>query len=86
MWKMNMYVWSESILRKEIVLLRMRENRARERDRRKNLFRCSVPRMPAICWRESRNQGSRQDQVRTREAKINAGRIFREKTGEMQGA
>ena len=65
--------------------LRVQVNRAREKDRRKNLSRYSVPRMPAICLRESRNQGSRQNQARIREATINAGKISREKTEEMQG-
>ena len=83
---MNMCGWSGRISRKETFLLRVQENREKGNVPRRNLSRYSVPRMPAICRRESRNQGSRQDQVRTREAIINAGRILREKTGEMQGA
>ena len=82
---MNMCGWSGRISRKETFLLRVQENREKGNVPRRNLSRYSVPRMPAICLRESRNQGSRQNQARIREATINAGKISREKTEETQG-
>ena len=66
-------------------LLQALENRQKEKNRRKNLFRYSALKMQATCRNAGKKTGSRGELARNRKQKINARIIVRE-TAEVQQA